>query len=139
MIKTVFAFLGIAIFLLACGRGHPVDFKAGEFACDLCRMQIVDMRFKGEALTQKGKVFHFDSIECLLRWRHTHLEEIKHTWITDFYHPSEWVALENAYLLQSPKLPSPMGEFLSAYAAKESFEKALHEFGGKKIEVEEIR
>ncbi|MDO8494152.1 MAG: nitrous oxide reductase accessory protein NosL [Deltaproteobacteria bacterium] len=129
--KIVSISLIVVFLVFACNRKLPSDFSSGEFACDFCRMQIVDLRFKAEAVTKKGKVFRFDSIECLLDWQREHQSEMRNAWVTDFYHPAQWIELKQAYILKSKTLPSPMGGFLSAYATEQDFEKARKEFGGK--------
>ncbi len=141
MIKTIFRFFLLSFFFifLSCNNNKPVDFGPGEFSCDVCHMQIVDMRFKAEALTKKGKVYHFDSIECLVKWQNTNKNlSIGSSWVTPFFSPEKWIALNKAYLLQSSALPSPMGGNLSAYSSQEELEKALKTFGGKEISVKEV-
>lgn len=134
-----------ALFLLglllaaACGRGGPADFHSGEFPCDLCHMTIVDMRFKAEARSAKGRLFRFDAIECLVRWwRRENPESVARAWVTDFFHPEKWIPLEEGYFLKSEKLPSPMGAFLSAYSTPEDLRKAREQFGGRAVTLEEL-
>ncbi|MDP2600711.1 MAG: nitrous oxide reductase accessory protein NosL [Deltaproteobacteria bacterium] len=123
-------FVGFLL-LAACSRTKPLDFNAGEHSCDLCRMNIVDMRFKAEALSAKGKVYRFDSIECLKNWSQEHPDLWATRWVTDFYHPQKWIAFEKAFILKSDGLASPMGENLSAYATGEDLNRAIAEFGGE--------
>ena len=82
----------------------PIDFKAGEFQCDYCRMTIMDMRYKAEIVSSKGKIFRLDSIECLLHWGKEHPSEVGSQWVTDFRHPNHWIKLDNAYLLLTSKV-----------------------------------
>lgn len=121
------------VLLLSCSRGQPVDFKAGEFACDYCKMNIVNMPFKAEAVTKKGKVYHFDSIECLTNWRKIHTEDLKKTWVTDFFHPLSWLEVEKAFFLKSDRLASPMGANLSAFQNEQDFRLAQSRFGGTQV------
>lgn len=88
------------------------------------------MRFKTEAISPKGKIFHFDSVECLLSWSQLHSGEWATRWVTDFYHPDKWIELDKAFLLKSERLASPMGENLSAYSSEDDFKRAAQEFGG---------
>ncbi len=93
-------------------------------------MNIVDMRFKAELITQKGKIHHFDSIECMMGWWANHREKTASRWVSDFYSPETWIPLEKAFLLKSKTLPSPMRAFLSAYASEQELKRALQEYGG---------
>ncbi len=127
--------LFFASLVLGCTRSRPVDFRPGEFHCEFCQMSIVDMRFKAEILSPKGKVHRFDSIECMLRWQMRYSpEESAGRWVTDFYHPEKWIELEKAHLLKSERLASPMGAFLSAYSTPEDRALAQKEYGGGPIE-----
>ena len=47
----------------------------GQDKCDFCRMSIVDQRFAGEIVTQKGKVFKFDAVECMLNYINNQVED----------------------------------------------------------------
>lgn len=127
--------MGVFLWFVACQKTGPMNFKSAEFQCDNCRMSIVDMRFKAEVLSPKGRVFHFDSVECLLRWSAHHPDEVGSQWVTDFFHPQQWIALDKAFILKSERLPSPMGAFLSAYVSDADFEKAVADYGGHRVSV----
>ena len=131
-------FLGLLL-LSNCSRTKPVDFGAGEHSCDVCGMSIVDMRFKAEAVSTKGKIYRFDSIECLADWSQEHPGAWALRWVTDFYHPQNWIPLEKAFILKSERLPSPMGGNFSAYATREDLNRALAEFGGVPLSWESLK
>lgn len=123
---------------LSCSASQPDKMSPGQFQCDFCKMGIMDMRFKSEAITKKAKLFHFDSVECLVRWMIQEKKSLASAWVTDFYHPDAWVNLRDARFLKSGKLASPMGANLSAYGSVESFERAKNEFGGDGIPAEAL-
>ena len=129
---NIFVLIGL-FSLVGCGHHHPVAFQAGDFQCEFCKMGIVDMRYKSEVISPKGKIFRFDSIECLLRWKQRHPQEVASAWVSDFFHPEQWLLLEKAYYLKSEKLSSPMGAFLSAYASPKDLQTAQKQFGGNAI------
>ena len=52
----------------ACAQAQPEPIALGKDACDQCRMTISDARFGGEAITTKGRILRFDSVECLAAW-----------------------------------------------------------------------
>lgn len=133
----LFLYLGI-LSLTGCQRSKPVDLKPGEHSCGLCQMNIVDLRFKAEILTKKGKVQTFDSIECMIGWWMNHREETATRWVSDFYAPEKWIPLEKAFILKADKLASPMGASLSAYSSEESVQKAQREYGGKRFNFKDL-
>jgi copper chaperone NosL len=59
----------IMIMLIACNpERKPIQY--GEDKCAFCRMSIVDQRFGGEIVTQKGKVYMFDAVECMVNYKY---------------------------------------------------------------------
>lgn len=116
----------------------PVDFQAGQFKCDHCQMNIADLRFRGEAITKKGKVYRFDSIECLAAWSSDNRESVHARWVGDFSRPGQWLALEKAHVLQSSGLRSPMGAGLSAFPGPTEAADAARRYGGRSISAREL-
>ena len=134
--KVMRGFLAALLFLSACVVSGPVDFKSGAYTCDYCKMSIIDMRFKSEILSPKGKVYRFDSIECMLAWARQHSNMVQARWVSDFFEPKRWISLEAAYLLRSDTLPSPMGAFLSAYATPAALNRVRAQYGGVRLSAE---
>lgn len=87
-------------------------------------MQIEDLRFKSAAITKKGKIISFDSIECLIGWMKENKLQIRNGFVTDFNNPKSWINLEKAFILKSNKRQSPMGAGLSAYLSKKELKDA---------------
>ncbi|MBX7137531.1 MAG: nitrous oxide reductase accessory protein NosL [Oligoflexia bacterium] len=93
----------------------------GQDQCQLCRMAIVDGHYGGEIISAKGKVFKFDSIECLLNFARSSQTEIQSVYLVDFLRPGTLLKAEGAVLRRSPGQAGPMGAGLVAFAsAKEA-------------------
>ena len=130
-------FIGLLILVVltlpACRpRIQPIVY--GTDNCALCRMTITDSRFGAELVTQKGKVYKFDSVECLARFN---LEsrvpdgEIHMLLATPFQRPETLQPVETVHFLHSPDLHSPMGMDLSAFGKDLSREAVLNSFTGE--------
>ena len=83
-------------------------------------MNIVDQQHAAQLITNKGKSFKFDAVECLIN----HLEEIDTSTVglylvADFTNPGHLIDAKNAHYIISENIPSPMGEFLSAVPSNE--------------------
>lgn len=133
--KGRYAFAGLALLLLlsACAA-EPQPIYYGEENCASCQMTIVDQRYGAEILTQKGKVYKFDAIECMLHFSEEGKVpegEIKSYLVTGIDQPGILIDANTAILVQSPALPSPMGMNLSAFTSKE----AVEEVEAKETEV----
>lgn len=129
----------VLFFVLGCARTNPVNIVPGEHSCEFCRMDIVDLRFKTEGISGKGKIHYFDSIECLQKWKKRHPGEIKSAWVTSYFEPSHWIGESEAFYLKSDKIHSPMGSHLAAFESEQDVKKALQEYGGEILHVSELQ
>lgn len=89
--------------------------------CHFCKMTIVDQQHAAEVVTDKGKVYMFDAIECMANY----IEKERTTnfaflLVNDFDTPKSLIDATTSYYLISPNLPSPMGAFLTAFEHKNS-------------------
>ena len=59
----------VILFILASCSIEKSEIRYGEEVCDHCHMVIIDSRYGSELLTDKGKAYKFDAIECLIRFK----------------------------------------------------------------------
>ncbi|WP_224997569.1 nitrous oxide reductase accessory protein NosL [Cesiribacter sp. SM1] len=101
---------------------EPQPIAYGQVGCEHCKMTISDPRYGAEIVTKTGKAFFFDSIECMadyLQQQEGMQEKVAMLLVTDFNQPETLLPAEQSLYLQSEKLPSPMGMFLTAVATPE--------------------
>ncbi len=128
----------IFFFFFSCTPKAPVDIQAGMEECSLCKMKIVDLKFNAQLQTTKGKIHHFDSIECLVKWIEQNKDiGIKNAWVKD-YPSGKWVEYKKAFYLVSKNLPSPMGAYLSSYETLEEAQKIQKEKDGQIHEYKDL-
>lgn len=117
------AFMVLMFMIAACNpESKPIIY--GEDNCEFCRMSIVDKRFGGEVVTQKGKVYKFDAVECLVNYIDERVEDeskLKFVLTNTYDHPGELVNASECTYLKSTQMPSPMGMFLNPF---KEFDKA---------------
>ncbi|MEN3027175.1 MAG: hypothetical protein ABDH31_05650 [Chlorobiota bacterium] len=103
--------------LLAACQPRPEPIRFGEDVCVYCQMGISDPRFGAELLTQQGRAYKFDALECMVEFERSGqvpTERIHSRWVVDFGQPGELIALESAEFVFTPAVHSPMG--LNVYA-----------------------
>jgi len=128
----------ILLLFAACSK-EPVPINYGNDNCDYCMMTIIENKFGTELITGKGKIFKFDSIECLAAYEsELGNNEVDSKWVTDFAGTHQLINHNDAYFLFSKQLRSPMGLYLSAYSSVDELEKIKSEFGGEKITWNEL-
>lgn len=99
---------------------RPIDYGADE--CDYCKMIIMDQRYGSELVTDKGKVYTFDAVECLIEYLQYNGEiadAAKFLLVTPYPDPNQLIDARTATYLVSEQMPSPMGAYLSAFTDRE--------------------
>ena len=125
-----------ALFLLnlAACTPAPKPIAHGLDHCAYCKMTIADERYGAELVTTKGKVYVFDSIECMAAHQLEERvpEEAVHSrWVVDFQAPPNLVAVPDAFFLHSRDLRSPMGANLTAFGPGITQQAVTHSFFGE--------
>lgn len=116
-----------------CQKG-PRPVALDTDTCAFCRMAVSDPKFAGELVTDKGKVFTFDSLECLAAYVVTERESAQGTpWVTNYNAPGGWIKADEAFFVRSPVLRSPMALNVAAFKTRAEFEKAKGEYRGAEM------
>ena len=134
-----FIFVVIALVLtVSCTIGpKPIDY--GTDGCHYCSMTIVDRQHAAEIVTKKGKVFKFDAVECMMN----HLKDIDISTVgiflvNDFQTPGELIDAKEATFLISKDIPSPLGEYLSAFRLRKEAEQIEADNNGELLTWNEL-
>jgi len=94
-------------------------------------MNIVDKQHAAEIVTNKGKPFKYDAIECMVEeLKNRDENEITLLLITDYSDPGKLVDARSATYLICEKLPSPMGANLTGFKDKYQAQKVQEQKGG---------
>ncbi|MBM9502079.1 nitrous oxide reductase accessory protein NosL [Leptospira sp. 201903071] len=119
-----------------CGTKEPVIPERGKEKCSHCSMSIVDMRFHSQLLTDKGRRYYFDSIECLRSYKENLRDKKIHSWVTDYENSTRMLSEEEAAIVQSAEIHSPMGMGLVAFSSLEKAREYLKNHKGSIIRPE---
>ena len=107
------------LFFLASCSSQPEPLRIGTDICHLCKMGIADPKFGGEVITNKGKVYKFDDIGCLIRFMKAGSVEqknISRTVVVNYEKQNDFIDADKAVLLNSELTKSPMGFNLAAFS-----------------------
>ena len=113
--KSTYIFL-LGIFMISSCTIKPQPIDYGNEICAFCSMNIVDQRFGSEIVTNKGKVYKFDAIECLVNFKFENPSISKNTGLlltNTLDKPGQLIEVEKCQFLHSKTLPSPMGMYLN--------------------------
>ena len=127
------AIASILFFTISSCNTSPVPLRIGKDACDFCKMTVSDARFGAEIITAKGKIYKFDDTHCLLAFlKEAKEQDYKNSkiYFVNFSGDHGMILSENAVLLKSDQLRSPMGGNIAAFDNRDSLGKVKTLFAG---------
>lgn len=115
--KKSMAAICLLLAFSSCHRSGPQPLQLNVDGCDFCRMTISDGRFGAELVTRKGRVYKFDDLSCLIKFKHD-LEkaEVKMYYVHDYTGDNQLIDASAAWYVQDDALRSPMGGNTAAFA-----------------------
>jgi len=127
-------FLALMVLLTSCSQ-QPAEIHYGSDECAHCKMMITDDRFAAQLVTETGKAYKFDAIECLAQYTSANKSELESAklWVSNFQYPGTWVEAGKAFIVKSKVINSPMGESLLAFETEQQMQDHLAEYPGKQI------
>jgi len=99
-------------------------------------MGITNKQFASELITSKGKVYKFDSIECMAMYYKNHKKTYNKSpelWMHDYLNPQKWIPLRKAIFMRCQKIHSPMALDLIAVKKQSEVNRIKQKFGGSRI------
>lgn len=139
MTKIIIA-LSIALLVLTSCKIEPQPIDYGNESCHYCSMTIVDKQHAAQIVTDKGKVFNYDAIECMVN-------DLKNEGqtdgtifsVNDYQKPGELIDATRTFYLLGSDIPSPMGAYLSASKTLDAAKSMQEEYHGEIFNWEELK
>jgi len=104
---------------LGCEK-NPDPIQYGKDQCEFCKMTISDPQFGAEIISDKGRIYKFDAIECLIRFIKSSDPKSSDILITPYNQPTKLIPKDSLVFLLSSQIKSPMGAGLAAMPNKNS-------------------
>ena len=126
----------INILLISLLFGCSADPRAinyGEDVCHHCKMKLMDPKYGAEVVTQKGKIFIFDDVNCLMSFLESdevNEQDLKHILITDYDQTESLSDATISFYLKSEAFKTPMASNIIAFSDYETLKKYKKEHGG---------
>ena len=110
----------------------PALINFGTDSCNFCKMTIVDQQHAAQYVTNKGKQFKFDAVECMLNdLSERGMENLELMLVSDYGQPGMMTDATSATYLISEKIKSPMGANLSSFAQSSMATETMNTHGGE--------
>lgn len=120
--KLVIGFIVVLCGMLSSCSREPEPINYGKDNCEHCKMTIMDNKFGTEMVSEKGKIFKFDAIECMVAFINEKPEKDTSKTlllVTNIANPGEFTDARKAYFLKDRVFHSPMGANLAAFSVKQ--------------------
>lgn len=110
----------------ACARAHsgspePVAVHFGEDECAHCKMIVSDDRHAAEVVTSPGVATIYDDVGCLLTKVAGSRPDPRSIFVRAFDRDA-WLRADDALLVHSAEIASPMGYGFSAFGSRDAAE-----------------
>ncbi|MBT8380340.1 MAG: nitrous oxide reductase accessory protein NosL [Ignavibacteria bacterium] len=132
--STLFLVLTIILFVSCGSEPEPINY--GHDECEYCRMLITDNKYGAELITKKGKIYKYDSIECLINYSLVEnlLGDNEVTMLVDdFSNPGNFTDARTSSYLHNDNFRSPMGLNVMAFSTEEQRSNFAKENAGSKL------
>lgn len=133
---TLLSTAGTFLFLFSSCTAKPEPFVIGKDSCFECKMGIADLKFGGEIVTKKGKIYKFDDAGCMLNFLKSGVtaeKDISLKLIMNYEKPNTFLDADKTFFLVSPEIKSPMNSHIAGFVTSEAAEKRNNNKTGKII------
>lgn len=132
--------VGISIGESSCSENLPQPIKVNLDNCDYCNMMITDLRFTCEVITSKGKVFMFDDLGCLVKFKKENHEKLntENIYISDFLRPYKLTKASLVFFVSGGKIQSPMRGNTIGFSSKDSALIYLNSMNAKSVSLNNL-
>lgn len=114
-LKFLFIFSIISV-LIACSV-EPEAINFGNDHCVSCKMMISDPKYGAELVTDKGRIYKFDAIECMIPYLKENPEtKFSYIMAVAYDEPKKLKKVEELHFVKNEHFKSPMGKNLAAFA-----------------------
>ncbi|MCU0359188.1 MAG: nitrous oxide reductase accessory protein NosL [Bacteroidia bacterium] len=117
---TTAAFAAL-VFGVSCSSAGPEPISLNKDNCDYCKMTISDSRFATELKTDKGRVYKFDDMSCMLNYKKENSNAGSATYyVSDYLSPNALLVADSLFYISGDALASPMGGNVAAFSNPDS-------------------
>jgi len=118
--KELPAFILSLVFVstISCQPQSAEPINLNKDQCDFCKMTISDGRFATEMITEKGRVYKFDDLGCMLQYKKENSEKtFQSYYVNDYSTEKQLIKSETATFIHHEELKSPMGGNTAAFSS----------------------
>jgi copper chaperone NosL len=108
-----------ALMLVACGPKKMEPIALNKDQCDFCKMSIADGKYGAELITEKGRIYKFDDLHCMIGFKNENsTNKVQNFFIHNYTRNNQLIPAETAFYIQGGELVSPMNGNIAAFATE---------------------
>lgn len=132
-------FATVLMLVIACSQ-EPAEVHYGSDECAHCKMMITDAQFASQIVTEKGKAYKFDAIECMAVYHRMNEDKLDEAmlYVSNYDNPGNWINAKDAQFVKSEVVNSPMGESLLAFPSETEAQEHISDQPGKLLKWAEV-
>ena len=114
----------LSLFAMSCNDFKAEPIRLNSDNCDFCKMSIADGKYGAEVITQKGRIYKFDDIGCMLNYcKENANTKMGAYYVNDFAQDNTLIPAEKAHFLSGGNIQGPMhGGIIAFFKEKEARE-----------------
>lgn len=128
------------LFFISCNT-KPEPLVAGKDVCSYCKMPVADTKFGAEIITEKGKLYKFDDVICMIHFMKeglAHNEKIKNTLVVNYSNNQRLMNVNEAFFLVSGQFHTAMNSGTACFETIKEAEFLQANFPGKILSWQEL-
>jgi len=141
-IQSTIVLLLLTTLIISCSEKKETEtINYGSDECSYCTMRISDNKYAAEIITSDGKVYKFDSIECLTGFaivKNYIEDESQKFYVNDFKNPGNFIDARKSFFVHNKNFSSPMGLNVQAFSTENERDMFEKKNGGDKISWEDV-
>lgn len=131
--QAVLLFL-LSLSFLSCTKTEAVPIKLNVDNCDFCGMTISDGKYGSEVITQKGRVYKFDDVMCMINYgKENPNTKMATYYVSDYTKDNVLIPAETAFFLYGEAIQSPMRGGIISFSSEKEAKKFEVKLNAKQI------
>ena len=123
------SYILILLLSISCTTKEADPIKLNSDACEFCKMKISDGKFGAELITNKGRIYKFDDMHCMISYHKENLTtNIQSFYIHDFSQNNILIPAETAFYVKGGEINSPMRGNIIAVKTEEEVKKIASKY-----------
>ena len=119
---------------VSCGQPEPKPIRLNKDECASCKMTLTEAPFATQIATIKGRQYVFDDISCMAEFtKENPQEEGTEFYVADFCKPESFLNVNQARLITSDSLRSPMRGNIAAFSSQDSMKIYQQRYNAKEV------